>query len=295
MNGKLFGALLNAQREMGKLTPDSTNPHLRNKYASLAAVLDTVRGPLHNNGLVLYQSATSNQDEHGTVVVVMSTLAHPESGEVLQELLPMPLSKVTSQEIGSAITYGRRYLAMAMCGLAPDDDDGNEASKQVRPAQAQHRAPVQRQPPPPPDDAPPFDLADLPELNPDSAHTLDAYTGLFADADVQFSQQAVEYIRQARQWDKDSGQAKMSNKVAEGKKVSQYGFLVSQIDKVVGDKMHGPVLSAILGRVVDHDHLPGVKVKGMLDDLMSKDEDYLRTVKDIIGEVAAKCRQGVKA
>jgi hypothetical protein len=295
MNGKLFGALLKAMQEMGRLTPDSTNPHLRNKYASLAAVLDTVRGPLHNNGLVLYQSATSSQDEHGTVVVVMSTLAHPESGEVLQESLPMPLSKVTSQEIGSAITYGRRYLAMAMCGLAPDDDDGNEASKQTRPAQAQHRAPVQRQPPPPSDDVPPFNLAELPELNPNKAHTLDAYTGLFADADVQFSQQAVDYIRQARQWEKDSGQVRMNNKIAEGKKVSQYGFLVSQIDKIAGPDMHGPVLSAMLGRVVDHDSLPGAKVKNMLDDLMNKDEDFLRSVKEIIGEVAAKCREGVKA
>jgi hypothetical protein len=112
---------------------------------------------------------------------------------------------------------------------------------------------------------------------------------------VQFSQQAVDYIRQARQWEKDSGQVRMNNKIAEGKKVSQYGFLVSQIDKIAGPDMHGPVLSAMLGRVVDHDSLPGAKVKNMLDDLMNKDEDFLRSVKEIIGEVAAKCREGVKA
>jgi hypothetical protein len=144
----LFGALLKAQAQMGGLVPDSTNPHLKNKYASLAAVLDVVQEPLRNAGLVLYQSATYADG----AVMVMSSLVHPESGEIVQEQLPIPLAQQTAQAIGGAITYGRRYLAMAMCGLAPDDDDdGNTASQQrQQPAQQKPQAQaVARYPSPP--------------------------------------------------------------------------------------------------------------------------------------------------
>lgn len=164
-NAKLFSALVKAQAEMGKLVKDSQNPHLKNKYASLAAVLDTCRQPLANNGIVLYQEASTALDmpQH---VIVTSTLVHGESGESVTASLPIPLTQNTAQGIGSAITYGRRYLAMAQCGLAPDDDDdddGNKASgrtvtpQPVKPAQngAQHR-----QPPAKPVDAETQELAD---------------------------------------------------------------------------------------------------------------------------------------
>lgn len=150
LNVHLFSALLKAQSDMAALLPDSTNPHLRNEYASLAAVLKTCRPALAKHGLVLYQGSHTMLDGVA-MAVVTSTLVHAESGESITEQLSIPLSKVTAQEIGSAITYGRRYLAMAQTGLAPDDDDGNDASQttqkqpgkaqtqQQRPPAAQHR------------------------------------------------------------------------------------------------------------------------------------------------------------
>lgn len=172
----LFSALLRAQGKMGGLVPDSTNPHLKNKYASLAAVLDVVQGPLREAGIVLYQSATLADN----AVVVMSALIHPESGEQIQEQLPIPVANLTAQAIGGAITYGRRYLAMAMCGLAPDDDDDGNAVSQGQAAQRKpqsqrpqapaptHRNQPQTTPEPPPNDLP-TSLDDLPELAPAQA------------------------------------------------------------------------------------------------------------------------------
>jgi hypothetical protein len=45
-------------------------------------------------------------------------------------VLTVPAAKQDPQGYGSALTYARRYSLMAACGIAPEDDDGNAASKQ---------------------------------------------------------------------------------------------------------------------------------------------------------------------
>jgi|JI10StandDraft_1071094.scaffolds.fasta_scaffold276781_2 hypothetical protein len=145
-NAKLFTALVKAQAEMDNPVKDSTNPHLRNKYASLASVLDACRLPLAKNGVVVYQSASIAPDMPNHVIVT-SMLVHGESGESISDSLPIPVQKNDAQGIGSAITYGRRYMLLAQLGLAPgdeDDDDGNKASgrTQPQPAQAQRPQPA---------------------------------------------------------------------------------------------------------------------------------------------------------
>lgn len=143
MNPNLSKALLKAQGQMGKLIKDSVNPHLRNKYASLTSVIETVRQPLTDSGIVLYQSASTIDGG----VMVRSMLIHGDSGESVEEQLLMPIDKPTPQSIGSAITYARRYLIMLQCGLAPDDeddDDGNKASGRTQPQPAQAQRPPQK-------------------------------------------------------------------------------------------------------------------------------------------------------
>ena len=44
-------------------------------------------------------------------------------------MLNVPASNQDPQGYGSALTYARRYSLMAACGIAPEDDDGNAASK----------------------------------------------------------------------------------------------------------------------------------------------------------------------
>jgi len=53
-----------------------------------------------------------------------------ESGETLSGgKLHVPATKQDAQGYGSALTYARRYSLMAATGIAPEDDDGNAASK----------------------------------------------------------------------------------------------------------------------------------------------------------------------
>lgn len=116
-------ALVKAQKEMGAVIKNTTNPHLKRKYADLGAVLDACQAALHSNGFAIVQPC--GKDEFGAFVDTV--LAH-ESGEKLSSRVYLVIGKQDMQGVGSAITYARRYGLLGMTGLAPEDDDG-EATK----------------------------------------------------------------------------------------------------------------------------------------------------------------------
>ena len=124
-------ALVKAQRAFGPALKSSTNPHFRSKYADLSACVEAVIEGLNGAGIALIQR-TSMDD---TGVTVETVFVH-ESGEMMEcGKLHVPASKQDAQGYGSALTYARRYSLMAACGIAPEDDDGNAATrKQAQPA-----------------------------------------------------------------------------------------------------------------------------------------------------------------
>jgi len=124
-------ALVKAQRAFGPALKSSTNPHFRSKYADLSACVEAVIEGLNGAGIALIQR-TSMDD---TGVTVETVFVH-ESGEMLEcGKLHVPAAKQDPQGYGSALTYARRYSLMAACGIAPEDDDGNAATrKQAQPA-----------------------------------------------------------------------------------------------------------------------------------------------------------------
>lgn len=124
----LLGALLKAQQEFPILVKDAANPAYRSRYATLGAVQEAAFPILSKHGLVVLQSVRTEVTDRGLMVYVGATLYHVESGESTTQELGMLPAKQDPQGVGSAITYGRRYLLMTMLGLVPDDDDGNAAS-----------------------------------------------------------------------------------------------------------------------------------------------------------------------
>ena len=126
---KIAPAFIAAKRAFGPALKDKTNPAYRSKYADLGACLEAVDGALLDNGIALYQETS----EDPTGVIVETVLLH-ESGEILRcGKLHVPAVKQDPQGYGSALTYARRYSIMAACGIAPEDDDGNAASKKRAP------------------------------------------------------------------------------------------------------------------------------------------------------------------
>lgn len=121
-------ALVKAQKEFGPALKKSNNPYFTSKYADLATVVEAVIDGLNNNGIFLTQKCHESNDG-----VNVETLLLHESGESLScGVLHVPASKQDPQGYGSALTYARRYSLMAACGIAPEDDDGNAASRTVR-------------------------------------------------------------------------------------------------------------------------------------------------------------------
>ena len=118
-------ALASAQMNMGKALKQANNPHFRSKYADLGNVMDACLPALNEAGIAVIQPA--GEDEHGRFVDTI--LIHGESGESLASRVPLIVQKNDMQGYGSAVTYARRYGLMAMAGIAPEDDDGNAASK----------------------------------------------------------------------------------------------------------------------------------------------------------------------
>lgn len=138
---EISAALVKAQKEFGPALKTSSNPHFRSKYADLSACVEAVIDGLNNNGIFLMQGSHLCEDG-----VIVETIFIHESGEQISAgKLHVVASKQDAQGYGSALTYARRYALMAACGIAPEDDDGNAAS---RPKQADK--PVAPPPPAPP-------------------------------------------------------------------------------------------------------------------------------------------------
>ena len=123
-NNKLIVALHKVQGKISGVKRDSTNPHFKNRYASLEAVIDALRPALQENDLVVTQ-APSRFTESGCIEII-TTISHI-SGQSMSSRLEIPVSKKDAQGAGSAITYGCRYSLMALFLIPPTDDDG-EAS-----------------------------------------------------------------------------------------------------------------------------------------------------------------------
>jgi len=133
---EIASALVKAQRAFGPALKSSTNPHFRNRYADLSACIEAVIDGLNGSGIAMIQRTF----EHTDGVVIETVFIH-ESGETLEGgRLFVPASKNDAQGFGSALTYARRYSLMAACGIAPEDDDGNGASRQAPPKAAPAKA-----------------------------------------------------------------------------------------------------------------------------------------------------------
>lgn len=115
----IYKKLLDFQKKGITIVKDSTNPHFKNTYADLNEVLDKVKKPLNEMGVVIIPQVT----KEGVDVVLYDT----EDDTHVSSFVPF-VTLTDMQKLGGAITYAKRYGLVALLALEDEDDDGNTAT-----------------------------------------------------------------------------------------------------------------------------------------------------------------------
>lgn len=125
--GTLALALANAQAEFGPIAKDKTAKAgaYSYNYADLADILNAVRKPLADNELAVTQ--VTEYDFNHSRPLLVTRLMH-SSGEWIEGVYPLR-DYDKPQDMGSALTYARRYALTSLLGIAAEDDDGNSAQQ----------------------------------------------------------------------------------------------------------------------------------------------------------------------
>ncbi len=119
----VYKKLFELKKLTGKVVKGSSNPFFKTKYTDLNSVIDATEPALEELGL-LYLDRVED-------MVLISEIIDVESGEKIETRTPLLLGKQDMQQLGSAITYARRYARMTSLGLQAIDDDGSIASGTV--------------------------------------------------------------------------------------------------------------------------------------------------------------------
>lgn len=121
-----FVAFLNS---VDNAKADSVNPAFKrgdraSRYASLAGVLDTVKEAAFKNNIAVRQVLDTEDGK----LVITTVFQHTSGATWTGGRLALKTEGLTVQQIGSALTYGRRYSLTCAAGIATEDDGGNAAS-----------------------------------------------------------------------------------------------------------------------------------------------------------------------
>lgn len=112
--------------------PTKTGGSYKYTYADLADVTAAATPLLSKHGLSFScQPKRTDQGDYELAGVLLHTSGERESGS-------LPIFGRSAQEIGSSLTYGRRYLLGCLTGIVTDDDDD---AATAQPAEQTRRAP----------------------------------------------------------------------------------------------------------------------------------------------------------
>lgn len=115
----IYKKLLECKKQIGTVAKNAKNPHFKNTYADINALIEAVEPILLENGLVLLQPIREGRQ--------FTEIHDVDTGEFVESYLDLNNS-LPSQAQGSQLTYFRRYTLQSLLSLKADDDDGQHAS-----------------------------------------------------------------------------------------------------------------------------------------------------------------------
>jgi hypothetical protein len=100
------------------------------KYLNLATILKTIKPVFEKHGLAFSQRVTfDNAGEARQVIGTVETIIFDSEEQMVACSYPFFVTG-DPQQVGSAITYARRYSLYAVLGIFPDKDDDGAYAKQ---------------------------------------------------------------------------------------------------------------------------------------------------------------------
>lgn len=100
------------------------------KYLNLATILKTIKPVFEKHGLAFSQRVTfDNTGEARQVIGTVETIIFDDKEQMVACSYPFFVTG-DPQQVGSAITYARRYSLYAVLGIFPDKDDDGAYAKQ---------------------------------------------------------------------------------------------------------------------------------------------------------------------
>ena len=117
---KIYAKIHEAKKEIGIVKKNSKNPHFKNTYADLNALIEAVEPILLEKGLILLQPIKDGK--------VYTQIIDIDNGEMIESSIDLS-PNLTAQALGSQITYFRRYQISSILSLQASDDDGQLASQ----------------------------------------------------------------------------------------------------------------------------------------------------------------------
>jgi hypothetical protein len=128
-------AIEDARQEFLPLEKSGVNNYFKNKkgdphlYSTLDNIFDACMPALHKHKLSVVYQVRILERVHGIENILTTTISHIPSNQFILSATTLGNQSAKSQDVGSAITYLRRYQIQAMLNLEADfEDDGNSAS-----------------------------------------------------------------------------------------------------------------------------------------------------------------------
>lgn len=103
-----------------------TNQRIYYKYADLASVVETARPILAKHKLSVSQMPVRCKGGVHITTILMHT-----SGQFLQSTLSLEVVSNDVKEVGTVITYGRRYALASILGIVTDEDIDAPSNKET--------------------------------------------------------------------------------------------------------------------------------------------------------------------
>ena len=130
----IYKALMDFRSKVDSVERTSKNEFLNYHYANINNIIDTIKPVLYELRMGYVQSVqyVDGIDLLNTRIFLVD---HPE--EYIESNIRLIMTKEDCQQLGSAITYNRRYALISAFSLEVEDDDGERVvrGKQKTPTQ----------------------------------------------------------------------------------------------------------------------------------------------------------------